>query len=73
MSGILFSKGRDFGLVLGASMRSIASQGLVLFASSIAFGLALRSSSARLDLFASSIAFGLALGASNARLVLTHV
>lgn len=73
MSGILFSKGRDFDLVLGASMTSIASQGLVLFASSIAFGLALGSSSARLDLFASSIAFGLALGASNARLVLTHV
>lgn len=50
MSGILFSKGRDFGLVLGASMRSIASQGLVLFASSIAFGLALGQSSALLTL-----------------------
>lgn len=50
MSGILFSNGRDFDIVLGASMRSIASQGLVLFASSIAFGLALGASNARLVL-----------------------
>ena len=50
MSGILFSKGMNFDLVLGASMTSIASQGLVLFASSIAFGLALGQSSALLTL-----------------------
>lgn len=48
MSGILFSKGRDFGLGLGASMRSIASQGLVLATRSVATRLALGASNARL-------------------------
>lgn len=48
MSGILFSKGEVSGLVLGQSMRSIASQGRVLATRSIATRLALRSSCARL-------------------------
>lgn len=60
MSGILFSKGRDFGLGL-----RLSSARLVLFASSIA--------SQGMVLATRSVATRLALGASNARLVFAHV